>query len=1746
MQSKNNFQTCICTYPSAKIIFPVFYTALIYFSTESQMPEVKTENTANTGSFPDLESSAQLLMPDPDLTVQCDICNMKLTSKQHLRKHQQNEHSTHLLCIFCQEDIFVEEGKAEMAYSNHLINCQKEFAMKIRTFPPKNRCEKCDKNFYTDDSFEKHKHACGTGLAKVTCGYCQCIFNTGGTATMHMYVEHVGFRCLECECLFETWTHLAMHNKEKHDKYSEKCDQCVNDEQYLSHLVKEHNTQVHCVLCAQSLTDVNDMVNHNLMGHKNIMFEHKMKFQCNMCTLICDTRQSLISHIHQHKGLFCAMCSKYFDNLELKIKHEASEHGEVSTDMLPTGHYYCHVHIYKPKSVGSNKIVYVGNIHGDSLRTLVPTEKSEPIRRGDNGTAIQEIESELIDIHPSHLYLLLNDLRLKKQVDSLLEYSGLRDKVWYIRCCQCKKKLPNMSAFKHHVTSSHAGLANRGVCHPNPTLTIREISTNPQVLRVSLSTQKENVSHSEEQLTNDDVSQTIVETESDSDSQSTKPWPLFLRSGKNIESYGNQSAQSIVWWYEILPDSAKRRCHLCWLPGKKNQLCWYTATELQLHLELTHQASPETIEIMLHESKLICVKCVDRGAGSYKKIGFTITENQPCRLCTNIGDGGKLFTAKDLIKHLNDTHLKCSKCATFFLQDMEILKMHIDMSHMESGEDYKQLGAAIQDTCLIDGVVPKVLYIHPSQIWAVLGSSRLKGQIQACLNSASTFWQMKCSECSDVVFTTLYNLFKHVKTDPAHIIWGTPYYPNEKLYITKVSGERHILQVGHTGEKAIGRDHPIDVLPRIQTEIQRTPSQPVKISEDISTTPLDGELNLKITNVHSLQHFPENHVDFEQGNQQPTIKVESSHENQIDIDINQVKPTEDNIHIDSDIFGCNIQENTPLCLEESEGNELLPSNENCSTKSQKSNLETVSIKSDIEDQSCSIIKPKEEDNQEYREEEIKDNANITEAIEYQENSEQNKKKEKMNGGDEMQHQEESAEGSTSTQSIVVKQPDQNEQTKNIETKEHSHETHESLEQNQWTSILAVGNEVYMYKCKSCSLIQTDKQAAIQHFKSCLLTCKFCNQSFRQEDELQCHLKEHVETSHCSVQLSHSDLTHENLLQNQWIDILAVGNEVFKCKSCSLIQTNKQAAIQHFKSCLLTCKVCNQSFGSEDELRFHLKVHVDTSHQSSQLGQQESERTEESMKQSDIILKQPCMICYPSKGYIYFTAQELEKHIENDHRTLHVSQEQTKTADKELSKAKETEKTVGSQVSLPCMICTSGEKGSTLFTYEQLMLHFETYHNWQKPDQRPRSNKRKSSAMGDKTSDLHAPTKEFLPLEKRQKSASETKVSEETSKSSSSQLESDYEMAYTVRTSSSFNKLYKCEYCPSEFDCLDHFLEHKSMFHPTCSKCQNGRHFLDWKSLESHQETHYEYQCHICWRRFLTYPELRFHLDEYLWMGENAQALICPKENCSKRFHISKALKWHLSTEHRHKRQRYHENCIVCGAKMPNGMQFETHMKKKHGIIRIGMRKVKRKKILVVKNSGAETTKSPLVNDNSALSGTPTSTISTDNIEVSNLNSKDSQPCDIKMENDPVISQDLPIVSGPGLLNPGDKLQPLFVLPGNCGDTDGIKIEPPEPSVEQDMEESKVEFCGEIYEDSKNYVMRLGHTDTPKCSVADSGPTESKDPDHTLSPRGLRLSADNPPNNVNLSLDGQERIQLNVIDITPISEGHDELQVTDIN
>ncbi|KAI5698818.1 hypothetical protein M8J75_012397 [Diaphorina citri] len=317
-----------------------------------------------------LPALEQLLKMKP---YTCEICSKTYTVEGSLLTHY-DMHSGE----FYQCDVCFKEFRSSVTLRNHTrrhdnfscdecsVECQDLNALRMHTLREHGykilACEKCDVKFTHKALLAEHINTKHNTDVTLKCQLCN-------VAEVQQHLEEhkvVIIRCETCTRNYESLESLTTHLSFKHsNQFLMKCTNCnvlVPRDEILPHLAIQHcqgttPSIYECNQCKEKTNDMTTMLNHYSVKHymdinmscvpcdvlfhnkatlyKHLYLEHKatsLSIQCNMCSLVLDSKESLVTHISQtHTLMFtCRRCPSTFLNSATLSKHVKMEHNSKS------------------------------------------------------------------------------------------------------------------------------------------------------------------------------------------------------------------------------------------------------------------------------------------------------------------------------------------------------------------------------------------------------------------------------------------------------------------------------------------------------------------------------------------------------------------------------------------------------------------------------------------------------------------------------------------------------------------------------------------------------------------------------------------------------------------------------------------------------------------------------------------------------------------------------------------------------------------------------------------------------------------------------------------------------------------------------------------------------------------------------------------------------------------------------------------------------------------------------------------------------------------------------------------------------------------------------------------------------------------------------------------------------------------------------------------------------------------------
>lgn len=232
------------------------------------------------------------------MSFSCDICSVKCTLKENLKRHMRTIH-----------------GGEKIRHSCSIADCNSTFATNIlrdkhlqeihgverKTYS----CTQCDASFLQKSCLKSHIRFIHEGV-QLKCDICDKSFARVCNLTQHVK------------------THKSIQSRKEEWKYS--CDQCEAIFEYTAHL-KAHIQEKHDLLriqCTEPQCDASFSKQTSLNTHIKTVHGDERPFQCSTCLKHFKTKNALTQHRSVHvtsKDFSCSQCDATFASQDRLRQH---------------------------------------------------------------------------------------------------------------------------------------------------------------------------------------------------------------------------------------------------------------------------------------------------------------------------------------------------------------------------------------------------------------------------------------------------------------------------------------------------------------------------------------------------------------------------------------------------------------------------------------------------------------------------------------------------------------------------------------------------------------------------------------------------------------------------------------------------------------------------------------------------------------------------------------------------------------------------------------------------------------------------------------------------------------------------------------------------------------------------------------------------------------------------------------------------------------------------------------------------------------------------------------------------------------------------------------------------------------------------------------------------------------------------------------------------------------------------------
>ena len=235
--------------------------------------------------------------------IVCNKCNQSFATQGSISKHSFSS-KIHpipdglIRCQKCFDDIKLEDG------GEHAKTHKKSFF---------GICQDCEKQFFCEKSFKRHKEITHLGTKQApsqTCELCNRTFRNLVSAELHITTKQCQKKlvlpCDKCGTIFYSKSRLNMHKKIKCASTSKyQCQKCGKSFQYKTNF-NRHTKNVHeenmfeCDTCLKAFGILGNLRKH--LTAKHGIKDQQLRFQCKKCSLGFKHRRAMESHeINDHE-----------------------------------------------------------------------------------------------------------------------------------------------------------------------------------------------------------------------------------------------------------------------------------------------------------------------------------------------------------------------------------------------------------------------------------------------------------------------------------------------------------------------------------------------------------------------------------------------------------------------------------------------------------------------------------------------------------------------------------------------------------------------------------------------------------------------------------------------------------------------------------------------------------------------------------------------------------------------------------------------------------------------------------------------------------------------------------------------------------------------------------------------------------------------------------------------------------------------------------------------------------------------------------------------------------------------------------------------------------------------------------------------------------------------------------------------------------------------------------------------------
>ena len=426
------------------------------------------------------------------LNEQCDMCGLKCTGYQALKKHEVDHHFEAVQCDTCDHKCHSKRMLKIHMQKHRRIECPQCDAAYTRPGSLANHakekhfnsvsCHKCDYKCHSKIMLEDHWKTFhklryrfdADNEGNFTCKVCNLKTQNEDEMKHHQF-EHLDvkwrYKCELCDATFAKSYAYQAHFDSIHMGKLHECDLCDFSTRGRTTLAK-HKKQVHettghmCTICGKKVVCLKSHM-------RAVHHENDEGGTCDQCGIFFERKYLLVRHKHEkhtRKFQVCTICEKFFvgNRKDKLIDHYTDEHGifcnKKNTDVC----HICMTRLTSTKELGEHYHTVhetKDDFHCTKCDHKEPTKALLSIHCIDAHEMNPFNDSELVNMKTLKAVQVREDdkayecqfcnKRLTSKVTLNNHIKQVHDKSNHVKCEHCPNTYAYPSELKKHILSKH-------------------------------------------------------------------------------------------------------------------------------------------------------------------------------------------------------------------------------------------------------------------------------------------------------------------------------------------------------------------------------------------------------------------------------------------------------------------------------------------------------------------------------------------------------------------------------------------------------------------------------------------------------------------------------------------------------------------------------------------------------------------------------------------------------------------------------------------------------------------------------------------------------------------------------------------------------------------------------------------------------------------------------------------------------------------------------------------------------------------------------------------------------------------------------------------------------------------------------------------------------------------------------------------------------------------------------------------